>query len=74
MDKAKVEDTLNLAQITLESIECVAAMLADDLGTVPEGPIANSLKLLASVASDQISKAFEYMNATAAHSPEVANG
>lgn len=60
MDKEQVEICLNQAQVTLQSIQCVAEMFADQ-SNAPEGPIAESLKILARVASGQISEAFQYM-------------
>ncbi len=56
----QVEEALNQAQITLESIRYTADMLADALA-LPEGPIANGLKHLAEVASGQISQAMSVM-------------
>ncbi|MGH8523336.1 MAG: hypothetical protein ACREXY_03730 [Gammaproteobacteria bacterium] len=74
MDKEQLENSLNQALVTLESIGCVANMLADQL-KLPEGPIADSLQMLAKLASNQISDAFRYMrDGSKQQTTEVANG
>lgn len=70
MNNERIEASLEQAQSTLEGLGCIARMLSDTTGTLPEGPIADSIHTLANVASQQISEGIRLIRA----GREVANG